>query len=191
MKRDYYEMLGVSRGRRAGGAQEGVPQARPPVPPGQEPRTIPRPRPSSRRPARPTRSSPTTRSARSTTASVTRRSAAGGGDPFGGLRSVRELRRPVRGVLRRRHLRRGGQRGRGRRGADLRYDLEVEFTVAALGGEQTLKIPKHKTCATCSGHGRRARAPARAAAAAARSRCSRASSGSRAPATAAAGSVRA
>ena len=39
---------------------------------------------------------------------------------------------------------RGG--GRGRRGADLRYDLKVEFTVAALGGEQTLKIPKHKAC---------------------------------------------
>ena len=44
-------------------------------------------------------------------------------------------------------------RGRGRRGADLRYDLEVDFSVAALGGEQALKIPKHKTCATCSGSG--------------------------------------
>src|SRR5882672_11511229 len=45
----------------------------------------------------------------------------------------------------------GGRRaGRGRRGADLRYDLEVEFSVAALGGEEQLRIPKHKACATCS-----------------------------------------
>jgi molecular chaperone DnaJ len=49
----------------------------------------------------------------------------------------------------------GGSRrgGRGRRGADLRYDLEVEFSVAALGGEEQLRIPKHKGCATCSGTG--------------------------------------
>jgi molecular chaperone DnaJ len=46
-----------------------------------------------------------------------------------------------------------GRGGRGRRGADLRYDLEVEFSVAALGGEEQLRIPKHKTCATCSGVG--------------------------------------
>lgn len=48
---------------------------------------------------------------------------------------------------------RNGRGGRGRRGADLRYDLEVEFSAAALGSEQALKIPKHKTCATCSGSG--------------------------------------
>jgi molecular chaperone DnaJ len=55
-----------------------------------------------------------------------------GGDIFGGGR----------------RRRRGGQRG-----ADLRYDLEVEFEVAALGGEQTLTIPKHKGCETCGGEG--------------------------------------
>ena len=49
--------------------------------------------------------------------------------------------------------RNGGRGGRGRRGADLRYDLEVEFAVAALGGEQTLKIPKHKSCQACAGAG--------------------------------------
>ncbi|MBM4336425.1 MAG: molecular chaperone DnaJ [Deltaproteobacteria bacterium] len=48
---------------------------------------------------------------------------------------------------------RNGRGGRGRRGADLRYDLEVDFGVAALGGEQTLKIPKHKACAACAGAG--------------------------------------
>src|SRR5262245_28143581 len=45
----------------------------------------------------------------------------------------------------------GRRGGRGRRGADLRYDLEVEFSVAALGGEEALRIPKHKSCKTCSG----------------------------------------
>lgn len=48
---------------------------------------------------------------------------------------------------------RNGRGGRGRRGADLRYDLEVDFGVAALGGEQTLKIPKHKACVACAGAG--------------------------------------
>jgi molecular chaperone DnaJ len=47
----------------------------------------------------------------------------------------------------------GRRGGRGRRGADLRYDLEVEFSVAALGGEEQLRIPKHKACAKCSGSG--------------------------------------
>jgi molecular chaperone DnaJ len=48
-----------------------------------------------------------------------------------------------------------GRRSRamGRRGADLRYDLDVDFGVAALGGEETLEIPKHKPCAQCGGLG--------------------------------------
>jgi molecular chaperone DnaJ len=47
--------------------------------------------------------------------------------------------------------RRGGRIGR--RGADLRYDLEVDFEVAALGGEQRIQIPKHKPCESCAGLG--------------------------------------
>jgi molecular chaperone DnaJ len=48
-----------------------------------------------------------------------------------------------------------GRRGRagGRRGADLRYELEVDFEVAALGGEEPITIPKHKACAACGGLG--------------------------------------
>ncbi|MFQ5515104.1 MAG: molecular chaperone DnaJ [Myxococcota bacterium] len=50
-----------------------------------------------------------------------------------------------------------GRRGRGRRsarrGADLRYDLEIEFEVAARGGEKTLRIPKHRSCDDCEGSG--------------------------------------
>lgn len=75
-----------------------------------------------------------------------------GGDPFGGadpFASFSDLFSEFFGG----DIFGSRQRGRGRRGADLRYDLEVEFSVAALGGEQALKIPKHKTCATCTGTG--------------------------------------
>jgi molecular chaperone DnaJ len=44
-------------------------------------------------------------------------------------------------------------RGGGRRGADLRYELEVDFDVAALGGEESVQIPKHKACGACGGLG--------------------------------------
>jgi len=48
-----------------------------------------------------------------------------------------------------------GSRGRrrGQRGADLRYDLQVEFEVAALGGEHPITIPKHRSCEACEGLG--------------------------------------
>jgi len=45
-----------------------------------------------------------------------------------------------------------GRRG-GHRGADLRYDLEVPFEVAALGGEQSVQVPKHRSCNECGGQG--------------------------------------
>ncbi|HTO55746.1 MAG TPA: molecular chaperone DnaJ [Myxococcota bacterium] len=78
----------------------------------------------------------------------------GGGDPFAGadpFASFGDLFSELFGS----DIFGGGARGRGRgrRGADLRYDLEVEFSVAALGGEQTLRIPKHKQCAKCAGLG--------------------------------------
>lgn len=47
--------------------------------------------------------------------------------------------------------RRGGAGGR--RGADLRYDLEVEFQVAARGGEQAIRVPRHEACQACNGQG--------------------------------------
>jgi molecular chaperone DnaJ len=53
-----------------------------------------------------------------------------------------------------------GQRGRSRngkqRGADLRYNLEVSFTEAAFGSEAKVKIPRHKQCSICHGSGARA-----------------------------------
>jgi len=46
----------------------------------------------------------------------------------------------------------GGRRGR-KRGADLRYDLEVSFEDAVFGITKTLKIPKMVKCDSCDGTG--------------------------------------
>ena len=50
----------------------------------------------------------------------------------------------------------GGRRRGGRspsRGADLRYDLTIEFEEAAFGVEKALKIPRLERCETCDGTG--------------------------------------
>ena len=49
----------------------------------------------------------------------------------------------------------GGGRRRGgvQRGADLRYDLEISFDEAAKGTETAVQIPRQETCETCSGSG--------------------------------------
>lgn len=45
----------------------------------------------------------------------------------------------------------GGQRIR--RGADLRYDLEIDFFEAVEGTKKNLEIPKHVSCNDCKGQG--------------------------------------
>lgn len=52
----------------------------------------------------------------------------------------------------------GGRRGKGggnrpRRGSDLRYDLRVDFRSSVLGTEKKIEIPRRTTCGTCSGSG--------------------------------------
>ena len=49
----------------------------------------------------------------------------------------------------------GGSRRRGgpERGADLRYDLKIAFRDAAFGLKTKIKIPRQETCSTCSGRG--------------------------------------
>jgi molecular chaperone DnaJ len=47
----------------------------------------------------------------------------------------------------------GRRRGASHRGADLRYDLEIEFEEAARGTETTIQIPREETCETCHGSG--------------------------------------
>jgi molecular chaperone DnaJ len=52
---------------------------------------------------------------------------------------------------------RGGGRARGRahRGADLRYNLEIDIQDVLKGSEASIKIPKMRPCETCSGSGAR------------------------------------
>src|SRR5436190_4381093 len=45
--------------------------------------------------------------------------------------------------------RRGG--GGARRGADLRYTIEIEFEEGLFGATKTIRVPRHEKCATCSG----------------------------------------
>jgi molecular chaperone DnaJ len=40
-----------------------------------------------------------------------------------------------------------------RRGRDRGYDLEVEFTEAALGTEKAIEVPRYETCKVCKGKG--------------------------------------
>jgi len=47
----------------------------------------------------------------------------------------------------------GGRRGGPHRGSDLRYDLEITFEESANGAETTIQIPRQESCETCSGSG--------------------------------------
>jgi molecular chaperone DnaJ len=49
----------------------------------------------------------------------------------------------------------GGRRGgtRVQRGADLRYDLELTFEEAAFGITKKIKVPRHEACMECGGTG--------------------------------------
>jgi molecular chaperone DnaJ len=51
---------------------------------------------------------------------------------------------------------RGGRsRGRGQRGADLRYNLEIDLPEALEGSEAEIEIPKTRPCEPCGGNGAR------------------------------------
>jgi molecular chaperone DnaJ len=47
----------------------------------------------------------------------------------------------------------GRRRGGPRRGADLRYDLEISFAESAKDFETSIQIPRQETCDTCGGNG--------------------------------------
>ncbi|MFW6369020.1 MAG: molecular chaperone DnaJ [Myxococcota bacterium] len=72
----------------------------------------------------------------------------GGADPFAGFRgggfgSINDI------------FGGGRRRGGRERGADLRYDLELDFEEAAFGTEKTIEITRPATCETCKGSGAR------------------------------------
>jgi molecular chaperone DnaJ len=51
-------------------------------------------------------------------------------------------------------MRTGSARRRGpARGADLRYDLTIEFEDAVFGREKEILVPRHETCSHCQGSG--------------------------------------
>lgn len=54
----------------------------------------------------------------------------------------------------------GGQRGGPRRGSDLRYIMELSLEQAAFGAAETIRIPRTETCETCHGHGTASGKPA-------------------------------
>ncbi len=47
----------------------------------------------------------------------------------------------------------GQGRRAGRRGADLRYDLQISFVDAAFGKKISIEVPRHESCPDCSGTG--------------------------------------
>jgi molecular chaperone DnaJ len=47
----------------------------------------------------------------------------------------------------------GRRRGGPQRGADLRYDLEITFEESARGAETSIQIPRQENCETCHGSG--------------------------------------
>jgi molecular chaperone DnaJ len=47
----------------------------------------------------------------------------------------------------------GGRRGGPQHGSDLRYDLEISFDESAKGMETSIQIPRQETCETCRGSG--------------------------------------
>lgn len=76
-----------------------------------------------------------------------------GGFDFGGFRDPFEIFEEVFGSF-------GGFTGRSRRhartprrGADLRYEMALEFEEALFGVERDIEIPRQETCPTCSGNG--------------------------------------
>jgi molecular chaperone DnaJ len=76
----------------------------------------------------------------------------GGFQDFGGSRDPFEIFEEVFGGL-------GGfsrsrrQRGGPRRGADLRYEMTLEFEEAIFGVEKEIEVPRQETCHTCNGNG--------------------------------------
>ncbi|MFZ5642236.1 MAG: molecular chaperone DnaJ [Bacillota bacterium] len=67
----------------------------------------------------------------------------GGGGDFGGLNDIFDM-----------FFGGGGRARRGpEKGADLRVDMEISFDEAAFGLEKDIKVPRYEECGTCGGTG--------------------------------------
>ena len=77
----------------------------------------------------------------------------GPGMDFGDLGNFGDLFNDLFGDIFGGGARGGRRRGRGQRGADLRYNLEIDLDDVLHGTEPTIKIPKMRACESCSGSG--------------------------------------
>lgn len=76
-----------------------------------------------------------------------------GGPDFGDLGNFTDLFNDLFGDLFGQRQAGGRRRGRGQRGADLRYNLEIELSDVLGGVESKIRIPKMRPCKTCNGSG--------------------------------------
>ena len=72
----------------------------------------------------------------------------GGSGDFGGFGGFEDIFESFFGGMRTGPTRRGPSRG-----ADLRYDLTIEFEEAVFGSEQEITVPRHEVCTQCQGSG--------------------------------------
>lgn len=82
----------------------------------------------------------------------------GGGNPFGGagFGDLNDIFGDIFSEVFGAGGARGGAKRAGRRGSDLRYDLQISFEEAAFGAEKEIVIPKDVACKICSGSGAKA-----------------------------------
>lgn len=80
---------------------------------------------------------------------------AGAAPDFGDLGNFTDLFENLFGDLFGGGARGGRRRGRAQRGADLRYNLELDLAHVVSGLESTITIPKMRPCRTCDGSGAR------------------------------------
>jgi molecular chaperone DnaJ len=77
----------------------------------------------------------------------------GGFEGFGGFRDPFEIFEEFFGASFGMGMGRGRTRRGPRRGADLRYDMEIDFKEAVFGVDKEIEIPRHQTCPQCKGSG--------------------------------------
>lgn len=86
-------------------------------------------------------------------AGVTGGSPGGGFQDFGDLGGFTDVFEDLFGDLLGGRRSGGRRRGRGQRGADLRYNLEIDLSDVITGLEPKIKIPKMRACESCGGSG--------------------------------------
>jgi len=154
-KQDYYKLLDVTRNASEADIQESLSPARHEIPSDRNP-DDPESSINSRNARRPMRSCATRKSAPRTISSATQASrAAAAAAASAREKPSRYLRRDVRRYF----LGRPARPVAGFRGADLRYELELDLEQAVFGTETEIQIPSLAECKTCKGPGRQGLGP--------------------------------